>query len=85
MSVSLGKIITCYLVRLGLLKRGTYYRCFNNIKILKVQSCKLYDSKHIIASTQIINAELFAFIAAILFKLLRRKVLSINRKYIGKC
>ena len=85
MSVSLGKILTCYLVWLGLLKRGTYYRCFNNIKILSVHSCKLYDNKHIIALTQIINAEIFAFIAAILFNLLRGKVLSINRNYIRKC
>ena len=30
---------------------------------LKVQSCKLYNNKYMIASTQITNAETFAFIA----------------------
>ena len=33
-----------------------------------------------IASTQITNTEIFAFIAALVFKLLSRKVLFINRK-----
>ena len=32
------------------------------------------------ASTQITNTETFAFIAALVFKLLRRKVLFINKK-----
>ena len=33
-----------------------------------------------IASTQITNAEIFAFISALVFKILSRKVLFINRK-----
>ena len=33
-----------------------------------------------IASTQIANTEIFAFIAVLVFKLLSRKVLFINRK-----
>ena len=48
--------------------------------ILKVQSCKLYSSIYIIASTYIINTEIFAFITVLVFKLLNRKVLFINRK-----
>ena len=47
---------------------------------LKVQSCKLYNNKYMIASTQITNTEIFAFIAVLVFKLLSRKVLFINRK-----
>ena len=33
-----------------------------------------------ITSTQLTNTEIFAFTAALVFKLLRRKVLFINRK-----
>ena len=33
-----------------------------------------------IASTQITNTEIFAFVAVLVFKLLRRKVLFINKK-----
>ena len=36
---------------------------------LKVQSCKLYNNKFIIVSTQIDN-EIFAFIPVLVFKLL---------------
>ena len=57
--------------------------CFN-INILKVQSCKLYN-KHMIASTQITNTEMFAFIAVVVFKLLSHKVLFINRKDNRNC
>ena len=46
---------------------------------LKVQSCKLYNNKYMIAY------EIFAFIAVLIFKLLRRKVLFINRKGNGNC
>ena len=46
--------------------------------LIKVQSCKLY----MIASTKITNTEIFAFIAALVSKLLSRKVLFINRKTI---
>ena len=37
------------------------------------------------ASTQITNTEIFAFIAVLVFKLLSRKVLFINRKDNGNC
>ena len=42
---------------------------------LKVQAFKLYNSKYRIASTQITNAKIFAFIAVLVFKLFYRKVL----------
>ena len=48
--------------------------------LLKVQSCKLDDDKYMIASTQVTDTEMFAFIAALVFKLLSHKVLFINRK-----
>ena len=38
-----------------------------------------------IASTQITNTEILAFIVVLVFKLLRRKVLFINRKDNRKC
>ena len=38
-----------------------------------------------IASTQTTNTEIFAFIAAVIFKLLSRKVLFINRKDNRNC
>ena len=44
------------------------------------QSCKLYDNKYMITSTQITNTEIFAFIVVLVFKLLCRKGLLINRK-----
>ena len=47
---------------------------------LKVQPCKLYNNKYMIASTHITNTEIFAFIAVLVFKLLSRKVLFINKK-----
>ena len=49
-------------------------------KHLKVQSSKLCNNKYTIASAQITNTEIFAFIAILVFKLLSRKVLFINRK-----
>ena len=52
---------------------------------LKVQSCKLYNNKYMIASTQITNTEISAFIAVLVFKLLSRKVLFINRKESRDC
>ena len=36
---------------------------------LKVQSCKLYNNKYTIASTEIANTEIFAFIAIQIFNL----------------
>ena len=52
---------------------------------LKVQSCKLYNGKYIIASTQLTNTEVFAFIGVLASKLLHRKVLFINRKDNKNC
>ena len=49
-------------------------------QILKVESCKLYNKKYMIASTQITNIEIFAFIAVLVFKLLSCNVLCVNRK-----
>ena len=45
----------------------------------KIQLCKLHNNKYKIASTQITNTE-FVFKGFLDFKLLRRKVLFINRK-----
>ena len=56
-----------------------------NAEILKVQSCKLYNSKYMIASTQITKTEIFTFIAVLVFKLLSRKVLFVNRKDNRNC
>ena len=47
---------------------------------LKVQSCKLYNNKYIIASAQVINPEIFAFLAGQVFKLLSQKVLFHKKK-----
>ena len=52
---------------------------------LKVQSCKFCYSKYMIASTQITNTEFFAFIAVLVFKLLSRKLLFVNRKDNRNC
>ena len=52
---------------------------------LKLQSWKLYNNKYMIASTQITNTEIFAFVAVLVFKLLSRKVLFINRKDNRNC
>ena len=58
----------------------TYEITWNTTHKLKVPSCKLYNNKYMICSTQITNTETFAFIAVLVFKLLSRKVLFINRK-----
>ena len=47
---------------------------------LKIQLCKSYTNKYIIASTQTTNTEIFAFIAVLVVKLWSRKVLFINKK-----
>ena len=52
---------------------------------LKVQSYKLYDNIYVIASIQITNTEIFAFIAVLVFRLLSHKVLFINRKNKRNC
>ena len=57
----------------------------NSQSTLKVQSCKLNNNNYIIASTQIAKIEIFAFIAALVLKLLSRKVLITNWKYNWNC
>ena len=54
-------------------------------KSLKVQSCKLYNNKNMIASTPITNTEIFASLAVLVFELLSRKALFINRKDNENC
>ena len=53
--------------------------------LLKVQSCKSCNNKYMVASTQITNTEIFAFIAVIVLKLLSRNFLLINRKDNSNC
>ena len=48
-----------------------------------VQSCKLYNMKYKIASTQITNTNIFASIAVLVFKLLNHNILFTNRKDYG--
>ena len=57
----------------------------NSHESLKVQSCKLYNGKYMISLTQITDTEIFAFIAVLVFMLLSRKVLFINRKDNRNC
>ena len=52
---------------------------------LKVPSCKLYNKKYMIVSTQITDTETFTFIVVLVVKLLIRKVLFINRKDNRNC
>ena len=52
---------------------------------LKVQSCKLYNNKYIIALAQITNTGIFAFKAVVVFKLLNHEVLFTNRKDSRNC
>ena len=54
-------------------------------KMLELQPCKLYNSKYMIASAQITNTEIFAFIGVLVFKLLSCKVLFIKRKDNRNC
>ena len=42
---------------------------------LKMQSCKLYNNKYIIAFTQVTITEIFVFKAVVFFKLLNHDVL----------
>ena len=51
-----------------------------SVHSLKLLSCKLCNNKYMTASTQISNTESFTFIAALVFKILSRKVLFINKK-----
>ena len=57
----------------------------NTSTLLKVQSYKLCYSKYIIASMQIKSTEVFAFLTVLVFKLLRRKDVFINRKDKRNC
>ena len=52
---------------------------------LKVQSCELYNSKYIIAATQITNTEVVAFIDLLVSKLLSCKALFINKNGNRNC
>ena len=52
---------------------------------LKVLPCKFYNSKYMIASTQVTNTEIFAFIVVLVCKLFSHKILFINRKYNRNC
>ena len=54
-------------------------------KPFPVESCILCNNKYIIASIQTKNAEICAYIAVLVFKLLSRKVWSINRKENRNC
>ena len=53
--------------------------------LLKVLSCKLHNNRYMTASLQITNNEICAFIAALVFKLLSRKILFKNRKDNRNC
>ena len=66
-------------------KHGVYELPHELPNDLKVQSCKLHNNKYMIASIQITNTEIFAFIAVLVFELLSRKVLFINRKDNRNC
>ena len=55
------------------------------IQKLKSQSRKSYNNKYMIVSTQITNTEIFAFIAVLVFTLLRRKVSFISKKGNRNC
>ena len=58
----------------------TWLSFWCGMKILKVQSWKLYNNIYMIASRQITNTESFSFIAVLFFSLLNRKVLLITKK-----
>ena len=58
---------------------------YGNTCDLKVQSSKQYNNKYMIPSTQVTNTGNFAFIVVLVFKLLSRKVLFINRKDNRNC
>ena len=55
----------------------------NSVSRLAMQNkYMIYINKHMIASIQVTNTEIFAFIAVLVFKLLSPKVLLINKKKI---
>ena len=49
----------------------------------KVQPCKLYNNKYMIAWIQITNTEIFGFMAVVVYKLLSCKVLFTNTEIFG--
>ena len=53
--------------------------------LLKVQSFKLYDNKYMIASTQITNTDISAFITVLVNKSLIRNDLFINKTNDKNC
>ena len=55
------------------------------LMILKALSYKLYNSKYMIASTQLTSTKSFVFIAVQVIKLLSREVLFTNRKDNRNC
>ena len=61
------------------------FSIFDLSKLLEVHSCKLYYNKYMIALTKIANTEVFAFIVALVFKLLNRKVLLTSIKDNRNC
>ena len=68
--------------------KETYYEWFLariSLFSLKVQSCKLYNDKYMIASAQITNTKNFAFMVLLVFKLLSHTVLFMNRKENRNC
>ena len=66
--------------RTNILSHLKNLNCRIKIYRLKVQSCKLDNDMCMIASTQITNTGIFAFKAVLVFKLLSRNILFINRK-----
>ena len=49
-------------------KKKILHRFSNQVELqLRVQLCKIYNDKYMIASTQITNTEVFAVIAALVF------------------
>ena len=61
------------------------FRLYRNLKLIylqKLQPCRWYNNKYMIASTQTTSIEVFVFITVLVFffKLLSRKVLFRNRK-----
>ena len=80
-----------YVTKTHCLLKSVYYNEYLEqlsdgvVALLQVQPCKLCNNKYRIASTQITNTEIFAFIAVPVYKLLSRKVLFINRKDNRNC
>ena len=61
-----------------------FYRWKNEVSHERY-SMEIYNNKHMVTSTQRKSTKIFAFIAALVFKLLTLKVLFINRKENRNC